>query len=322
MIKKSRPQLVFLMEMRLGDFGIDRLKIKFNMFGFGVASYGRSGGIVLLWSKDTIVTLENYSKHHIDAHVMLPNSNVTWRYTGFYGEPNVSRRKFTWNLLNRLGEMLNREWLITGDFNEILCNNEKKGGLRVGPYRLRAFRNCLQKNGLMDLGFSGFPYTWTNRRVYPDTIRLRLDRGVATLSWSNLFPQATISHFHSNYSGHSPLLLRFHGSPPLHTQRRRKAFQFESMWIQNSDCERVIQQNWDPDSDILTQLDGCKIGLMKWGRSKFGSVNGNLKQLRQRLADLREGTITSDSKAEEDRLKNELEKENLMWQFSVQKCNG
>lgn len=42
--KDSRPHTVFLIETWLGDSGVDKLKQRFNIFGFLVASRGRSGG--------------------------------------------------------------------------------------------------------------------------------------------------------------------------------------------------------------------------------------------------------------------------------------
>lgn len=93
MIKESRPHIVFLMETHLGDREVDKLKVKFNLFGFLVASVGNSGGLALLWSKDTLVSLQSYSKYHIDVLVQLCNNDEILCFTGFYGEPNVDKKK-------------------------------------------------------------------------------------------------------------------------------------------------------------------------------------------------------------------------------------
>ena len=43
-------------------------------------------------------------------------------------------------------------WVLLGDFNDMLSDEEKLGGLPVNRTRISAFRNCMDKCGLMDLG--------------------------------------------------------------------------------------------------------------------------------------------------------------------------
>lgn len=76
------------METRLWDREVDNLKSKFNLFGFSVASQGRSSVLALLWCKKILVTLQSYSNHHIDVFVQLINKDDIWRFTSFYGEPD------------------------------------------------------------------------------------------------------------------------------------------------------------------------------------------------------------------------------------------
>jgi hypothetical protein len=51
-----------------------------------------------------------------------------WRFTGVYGFPKVEDRFRTWDLLKALGVTNCFPWLLCGDFNEILCRDEKMGG--------------------------------------------------------------------------------------------------------------------------------------------------------------------------------------------------
>ncbi|OMP02012.1 reverse transcriptase [Corchorus capsularis] len=60
---------------------------------------GRSGGLTLLWMKDECISLLSYSFWHIDVSI---GSSDKWRFTGFYRQPDTSRRHESWSLLRSL----------------------------------------------------------------------------------------------------------------------------------------------------------------------------------------------------------------------------
>lgn len=45
----------------------------------------------------------------------------------------------------------------------------------------------MARNELMDLGYEGYPFMWRNKRDSLP-IQQRLDRGLATLGWYELYP--------------------------------------------------------------------------------------------------------------------------------------
>jgi hypothetical protein len=55
-------------------------------------------------------------------------------------------------------------WLCIGDFNMILFQSDKYGGRPYASSSTDAFHGFLDSFGMIDLGFSGNPYTWTNKR--------------------------------------------------------------------------------------------------------------------------------------------------------------
>lgn len=158
----------------------------------------------------------------------MNGSGILWRFTGFYGEPDASRQKRTWDLLRRLGAQSGRDWMCMGDFNEILLHREKEGGRTTPEWRLRHFREALVHNDLCDLRFNGYPYTWSDNHEAPNTIRERLDRAVATPGWKSCFPQAHVHHLSTRASDHVPLLLLLSGRPNSSLKPKRR-FHFEAM---------------------------------------------------------------------------------------------
>lgn len=55
-------------------------------------------------------------------------------------------------------------WVVVGDFNEPLLNKDKFGGRVVSVNRSLLFKECLDICGMIDIGFSGPRFTWTNKK--------------------------------------------------------------------------------------------------------------------------------------------------------------
>lgn len=89
LIKLHSSCLVFLSETRLFNDHVDGLVHSLNMYnGVGVGSYGRDGGLALLWSREIKVKVQSYDKIHIDTVILDPVTELKqWHFTGFYGEP-------------------------------------------------------------------------------------------------------------------------------------------------------------------------------------------------------------------------------------------
>ena len=76
-----------------------------------------------------------------------------------------------------------------GDFNEIMFNYEKEGGVPRSHSCIQQFRDALAFCDLKDLGFEGDVFTWRNNNYHVEGyIRERLDRAVATPEWHARFP--------------------------------------------------------------------------------------------------------------------------------------
>jgi len=97
---------------------------------------------------------------------------------------------------------------LGGDLNEILFNFEKKGGGLKSQYILDTFRETLEDCGLYDFSFTGYEFTWENRREAGAVIEQRLDRFYVSIEWSVLFSDAEVIHLNENLSDHLPLLLK------------------------------------------------------------------------------------------------------------------
>ena len=72
---------------------------------------------------------------------------------------------------------------MLGDFNEVLYAEDKFGGNHVNLNRALEFKDCLDECNMLDLGFAGPKFTWTNCRPISNLILERIDRCFANPAW-------------------------------------------------------------------------------------------------------------------------------------------
>ncbi|XP_075668715.1 uncharacterized protein LOC142638569 [Castanea sativa] len=208
--------------------------------GIAVPSEGRSGGLALLWKSDMNVSIKFINRWYIDALIDLGSEIGIWRLTGFYENPETHKRIGSWEILKNLGQMCDKPWVCIGDFNEVLSVTEKEGGANRSSRQIANFRQCLDSNGLRDLGFTGSWFTWAvDRRDY-GCIQARLDRAMATTEWCGTFPWARLFHLANSAFDHCVLLLRLEQT--TRQKRGKKLFRFESMWLKHEQCAEIVQQ--------------------------------------------------------------------------------
>ena len=150
------------------------------------------------------------------------------------------------------------------------------------------FRDTLDVCGLKDLGFSGLPWTYDNRKSGGRNVKVRLDRGVATRSWLNRLFDASVTHLTSPCSDHCPLLLRV----VLEQGRSAGARQayYEIMWERDATPDERVQSAWSNGVThgdlgvVYSALNGVLSALKSWSACHFGSVRKELERLRMQLA--------------------------------------
>ncbi|GLT34240.1 hypothetical protein SLA2020_087660 [Shorea laevis] len=122
-----------------------------------------------------------------ETHVNRQRAEVIIRHVqrGFDNCPTFQHRKLLWENLTAVSatsSLFNLPWLLAGDFNEKLTNDDKRGGNPISQHKANLLQNCLDAYNLLDLGFNGPKFTWSNMRSILNLIQARLDRAFANPS--------------------------------------------------------------------------------------------------------------------------------------------
>lgn len=207
-----------------------------------------------MW-KEELLKLDSISVTVRQIHVKIKVSphDFSWFFTVVYASPDFHTQTFLWNDLYNLSKSCNNEWLVVGDFNEVFFANEELGGNAINRNRAKLFRNCLQSCGLVDLGFRGQKYTWTNKRYrhQPQLIFERLDKCVANARWIDKFPNCVVTHLPRTKSDHCPLLLDLNSRT---SPRIPKPFRMEPMYCSHLTFRYLVRNSFFDSHDLMASI--------------------------------------------------------------------
>nr|XP_016450038.1 PREDICTED: uncharacterized protein LOC107774897 [Nicotiana tabacum] len=179
-----------------------------------------------------------------------------------------------WDSLYYLASDMKLPWLVGGDFNVLLSEEEKIGGLSVYPPEYEDFAFCVNLCELFDTGYKGSPFTWWNGRPNTECIFKRLDRIFVNSPFQSLFPTTEVEHLIRTGSDHAHLFMTCGDATTTFT----KPFKFLNFWTKHTSFKEVVRPNWqadvtgDPFWMFKQKLKRVKIALSKWSRVTYGDI--------------------------------------------------
>lgn len=150
-IKNHSPDVMFLSETKTTS---TVATVIMNNLGFffmvHVPPSSTKGGLLLTWK--TGVELECFltTVNTITVWCYSDPSNNPWILSCIYGPPYRSHRDRFWDQIMKIGENYSGPWLCIGDFNMILDQSEKLGGLLYASSSKDSFRTFMNTFGMVD----------------------------------------------------------------------------------------------------------------------------------------------------------------------------
>lgn len=145
-----------------------------------------------------------------------------------YAKCSERERLFLWEDLYQISVNMTSPWIVGGDFNIIMNDEEKLRGLPVLPQETEDFAFCINSHELEKVRFKGSPYTWWNGRAGEDGIFKRLDRIVLNTKMKNWFPNVELEYLARTKSDHAPMLLTLRDQNQIY----HTPFRFLKFWTE------------------------------------------------------------------------------------------
>ena len=131
------------------------------------------------------------TEQEIHALVQVRSQPLNWLISAIYASPRFAKRYVLWDNLKMLASLHNLPWAIMRDFNKVIAEEEKTRGNPINQRKVNAILDCMDTCQMMDLGFSGPKFTWSNKREI-----------------GNLITEANVTHLAKINLDHCPLLLK------------------------------------------------------------------------------------------------------------------
>ncbi|KAF7820595.1 reverse transcriptase [Senna tora] len=274
-----------------------RGKFKFSE-AFYVNPEGLSGGLALWWSSEVKLEVLFASKNVIHVFVKEGWGSFSGFISFVYGPPVDKDKERFWNFMRQLQPPGGHCWICLGDLNELVGQSEKLGGRINSSRRFFNLQSFLFDCELIDMGFKGVRFTWSNGQLDWRHVKERLDRAVCNFSFRSKFQKAQVIHLDRVGSDHCPLLLCLEYCET----RTPRSFKFEMNWCEHPGLLEVVDKVWQPfvEADncmpdfLVDNLDAVRVALTKWSKTEFPN---NAKQIEKLLKELNEGDedVLSDS---------------------------
>ena len=250
--------------------------------------HNQLGRIWVVWDQSVKMTPVYKSSQLITCSVLLEGRTEEIICSFVYVLNTMEERRVLWEELRNHKDAAmfrDKQWLVFGDFNEIL-NGSEHSGYENNPNvttGMREFQDITRYCSLTDMSSHGPPFTWCNKRE-EGLICKRLDRvlinDVAMHGLANAY-----SVFEAGgCSDH--LRCRFHLEEVV--QRKRRPFKFTNVIATMEEFHPTVEEYWKETEKLFhstsamfrlgKKLKGLKPALRALNKEKLGQLPKRTKE--------------------------------------------
>ncbi|XP_042030068.1 uncharacterized protein LOC121777002, partial [Salvia splendens] len=190
-------------------------------FGLQFRCSNTNGKIWIFSHRDWQVEVIDDSEQVLHVRVSAAIFPFSIYLSVVYAKCSREGRYDLWNKLRDISLATDgAPWLVGGDFNIFLLEEERQGSTTDRHGEMMDFADAVADCQLLDPGFDGPPFTWTRSGLWE-----RLDRVLLGEHWTTAFAATRVTHLPRISSDHAPLLVRCQ----LTAKIPRPSFRFQNI---------------------------------------------------------------------------------------------
>ncbi|XP_060194987.1 uncharacterized protein LOC132624185 [Lycium barbarum] len=263
--------------------------------GMNIAGANSTGKIWYFIEVNVDVQVLLDTTQQISFKLVLLDQNKSLVITLVYAKCNESERLHLWDDIYQVADSINLPRLVGGDFNVVLHEDEKIGGIPIQPQDYEDFAFCVNSSKLMDTSFRDSHFTWWNGRGGADCIFKRLDRVFITQQFQQWFAQVEVEHLTRTGSDHAHLFITLGEQ----SQASIRPFKFLKFLTEHQGFLSIVRDNWSSNLDgnpfmlFKQKLKHIKKILSAWSKEVYGDI---FKQLiiREEIVRIKEELFEGD----------------------------
>lgn len=263
-LRRHLPDLVFLCETKKKNAFVRTVckNLKFQSRWVAVEPEGQSGGLLLCWSKDTIVYHIVTSSFGIEVEFETQESKGKCWGVFLHISSSNEIEASQWEYLLDQKRKWAENWFLGGDINAIKESDEQKGDC------FRQFQNFMEEMEMGEVKYMGGSRTWVNNCVnedFDEEKQGKCHRFLASPAWMLKFSKAVVLHVEKQSSDHNLLFLDANPT----TVKTKKRFCFDSRILEKPGTVEAIAQAWNkpqngsPMFQVSARIKECRVALLK-----------------------------------------------------------
>ncbi|XP_071738724.1 uncharacterized protein [Rutidosis leptorrhynchoides] len=278
-----------------------------SLWGSGNCGYiqkeavGYSGGLLIIWDNSRFMANNAVGNNFFIA------IRGNWLGSGhesvivnIYGPHNDAGKKELWRALDILLNDIDSPCILCGDFNEVRFQSDRLN-CDFNQSRASRFNEFIDRNNLIDILINGKRFT----RISDDGMKFsKLDRFLINEMFLKLWEDLSVMALDRRESDHCLLVLR-----DKYIDFGPKHFKVFDEWFNKEGVERVIVDAWvnnvrgsKKDCNFRDKLKNVKFDLRAWSKTEFGSIDGEIKTLKEEVS-VWENKAENGGLSDEDRVR-------------------
>lgn len=161
----------------------------------------------------------------------------------------------------------------------------------------------VQNCKLHDLGYVGYPFTWTTGREGAENIQERLDRFLANDEWSNMFPVLKVTNETRFWSDHCPVMINFDNGIMEELNNKHRNFKFEEAWLREAACDDLVESAWVQNGNAMENMKNVKNLLLSSNLFSLKKSRDRVRELEGWMANIQQKEPSKENLAVQNKIR-------------------